>query len=159
MKLIEYYGQPEFASAINNYQLPDNQVIFSGLPKAAIQSAANDPDKHPVFLIDKDNKLAVFFILHKKQGVKPYSKNEQAILLRSFSTNYAYQGRGFAKASLELLSPYIREFFPSINEIVLAVNAKNQPAINLYLKCHFKDTNEIIKTDYGQLLIFSKKIK
>lgn len=158
MKLIEYFGQPEFASVINNYQLPENQVIFSGLPKAAIESATNDPDKHPLFLIDRD-KLAVFFILHKNKGVEPYSKNEQAILLRGFSTNYVYQGKGFAKAALKLLTPYIREFFPSINEIVLAVNAQNQPAINLYLKCHFRDTNEIIKTDYGQLLIFSKELE
>ncbi|MBL1224565.1 GNAT family N-acetyltransferase [Enterococcus sp. BWR-S5] len=158
MELIEYCGQPEFIPAINNYQLPDKQAIFSGVPKDAIQSAKSNPDKHPLFLIDKD-KLPVFFILHKNQGVEPYSTNEHAILLRSFSTNYAYQGKGYAQASLKLLSPYIREFFPSINEVVLAVNAKNQPAINLYLKCHFQDTNKIVPTDYGQLLIFSKKIK
>lgn len=157
MELTAYTGQKEYARQIESYQLPDEQILFSGLPATAIKLAEGDPDKYPIFLVD-DQQLPVFFILHKNEGVKPYTANDQAMLLRSFSTNFIYQGMGYAKTALKLLDSYVHDHFPEINEIVLAVNAANQPAICLYQACGYQETGDVIKTEYGRLLILSKKL-
>ncbi len=72
------------------------------------------------------NKLVTFFVLHEKEGVTPYSSNEQALLIRSFSTDFYEQGKGYAKTALQLLPDFVRKHFPSINELVLGVNVPNR---------------------------------
>ena len=75
-----------------------------------------------------EDTLVTFFVLHKKEGVRPYSKNPNAILLRTFSTDFRYQGKGYALKTLLLQPEFVKENFKDINEIVLAVNLKNEAA-------------------------------
>lgn len=157
MKLVAYTSSPDVDKQIENYYLPENQVIYCGFPKDAIEEAQKDPNRYPILMMD-DEQLITFLILHEKDGVKPYSDNPQAILLRGFSTNHAFQGKGYSKQTLHLLPEYIRKHFPTINEIVLAVNEANQPAIQLYLACGYLDTQKRIKREYGSLVIMSQII-
>lgn len=159
MKLIEYKGQNKMKEQIEHYHLPKEQAIFSGLPKDSIMEASKDKSRYPIMLVTGDASLITFFVLHEKAGVRAYSDNEQAILLRSFSTDSRYQGKGYGKLALQLLPDYIKNNFESINEIVLAVNSVNVSAIGLYDKSGFIDTNRRIKTDYGELAVLSQTIK
>ena len=77
------------------------------------------------FLAMKDNELVTFFVLHKNDGVKPYTNNENSILIRAFSTDFHHQGKGYAKQALKILPDFVRNNFLGINEIILAVNVKN----------------------------------
>lgn len=90
-------------------------------------------------------------MLHEKEGVKPYSSNEQALLIRSFSTDYHEQGKGYAKAALQLLPDFVRQHFPWINELVLGVNIPNVSAQALYIKCGFVDEGKQA-TGFGEEL-------
>ncbi|MGC6770266.1 GNAT family N-acetyltransferase [Enterococcus sp. LJL51] len=78
--------------------------------------------------------------------------------MRSFSTDWQYQGQGYAKKALLLLDKYIKVHFPKIDEIVLAVNSVNLAAICLYSACGYKETKKRIQTEYGQLWILSKSV-
>jgi len=84
-------------------------------------------------------QLVTFFVLHEKEGVTPYSSNEQALLIRSFSTDFYEQGKGYAKTALQLLPDFVRKHFPYINELVLGVNVPNRAAQELYKRCGFVD--------------------
>ncbi len=78
--------------------------------------------------------LLVFFALQTGDRVQEFTKNENALLLTSFSINHNRQRKGYAKKSLALLQEFVQCYFPMKNEVVLAVNEKNIPAQNLYEK-------------------------
>ncbi|RFU67584.1 GNAT family N-acetyltransferase [Peribacillus saganii] len=59
------------------------------------------------------------------------------MLLRAFSISHADQGKGYADQGLLWLTEFVKEHFPHIEEIVLAVNARNIRAKHLYLKSGF----------------------
>lgn len=125
-------------SLVEQYTITEEQLRYTKSPKASIELAKEDDSRHAVLALDGD-KLVTFFVLHEKEGVKPYSSNEQALLIRSFSTDYHEQGKGYAKATLQLLPDFVRQHFPLINELVLGVNIPNISAQALYIKCGFVD--------------------
>ncbi|MHC5229458.1 GNAT family N-acetyltransferase [Enterococcus sp. LJL99] len=159
MKLLRYENQSSLEKQILNYNLPKEQAIFTSLPKEALLECSNDKNSHPIMLVNNENELTTFFVLQEKEGVEKYSTNKQAVLLRSFSTDVKYQGKGYGKLALQLLPEYIKNKMNLFNEIVLAVNSINVLAINLYKKNGFVDTKKRIKTEYGELLVLNQKIK
>ncbi|MBB4826004.1 RimJ/RimL family protein N-acetyltransferase [Sporosarcina luteola] len=150
MHLVEY--EDHYREKIDSYYLSDEQLHYTETPSKAVERSRLDLDRHPVLAI-KDNDLITFFVLHENEGVKPYSENRKAILLRAFSTDFRYQGKGYAKQSLLLLPQFIRTQFPHINEIVLAVNVKNTAAQELYKKCGYKDKGIRKMGRKGELII------
>ncbi|MEK5520523.1 GNAT family N-acetyltransferase [Heyndrickxia sp. FSL W8-0423] len=152
MFLIEY--EKQFKEKLENYSLSKEQLQFTGTPSKAVELSNSDIDRHPILAIE-NNELVTFFVLHKNEGVKPYSENRKAILLRTFSTDFRHQGNGYAKQSLFLLPQFVRTQFPHINEIILAVNAKNISAQTLYKKCGYKDEGVRKMGKKGELIIMS----
>lgn len=158
MKLLQYMKQTIVKNQIEEYYLSKDQALFSSLPKEAIVECSENQNRYPMVLLNNENELTTFFVLHEKEGVKKYSNNKHAVLLRSFSTNLKYQGKGYGKIALQLLPEYIKNEMSAIDEVVLAVNSMNHPAIKLYKKCGFSDTEKKIKTEYGELLVLNQKI-
>ncbi|QTD42122.1 GNAT family N-acetyltransferase [Sporosarcina sp. Te-1] len=155
MYLVEY--EDHYREKIDSYYLSDEQLQYTGIPSKAVELARLDLDRHAVLAI-KNNDLLTFFVLHENEGVKPYSENRKAILLRTFSTDFRHQGKGYAKQSLLLLPQFIRTQFPHINEIVLAVNVKNTAAQALYKKCGYKDEGIRKMGKKGELIIMCSKL-
>lgn len=131
---------------IDAYQLSKEQLQYTGTPDFPIQIAAKNAFIHPILGIEKQ-QLATFFVLDEQKDVYLYTKNTAAILLRTFSTDYRMQGKGYATNALYLLPDYVKQHFPEKNEIVLAVNEKNFPARKLYEKTGFLYTSTKIITD------------
>ncbi|PHE38057.1 GNAT family N-acetyltransferase [Bacillus pseudomycoides] len=152
MELFEY--EERFKEQVENYKLSEEQLQFTGTPKKCIELSRTDTDRHSILFL-ANNKLVTFFVLHENEGVKPYSENPKAMLLRAFSTDYYYQGKGYAKQSLLFLPDFMRKEYPHINEIVLAVNIKNITAQSLYKKCGFIDEGVRKIGKKGQLIIMS----
>lgn len=149
-----YIYNDRFKNKIEYYELNDEQIRYTGHPKECIKLSNEDSDRYSVLAIEED-KLVTFFVLHKSEGVKPYSTNSNSILLRAFSTDFRYQGRGYAKKALMLLPEFVKENFSETNEIVLAVNIKNQAALGLYKKCGFVDEGVRKMGKKGELIIMS----
>lgn len=153
MKLVQY--SKIYEKAILSYELSAEQTNYTGIPKECIELSAIDQERHSILLLNDAGECVTFFVLHEKQGVKDYSQNDRAILVRSFSTDFRHQGKGYAKKALQLLPSFLKEHFPSINEIVLAVNEGNIAAQNLYKACGFVDEGVRKIGPKGTLLIMS----
>lgn len=114
----------------------------------------NDQRGTKAGIVEK-NELVTFFVLHEKDGLKSYSENRKAMLLRGFSTDFYHQGKGYAKKSLMLLPGFIHNECSYIDEIVLAVNVKNKTEKSLYKKCGYVDEGARKMGRKGELIIMS----
>lgn len=149
-----YIYNDSFTDFIEQYQLTDEQLEFTGTPKECLELSKEDRDRHSILAIDEE-KLVVFFVLHRHEGIKPYSNNKNAILIRAFSTDNRYQGKGYAKKALMLLPDFVRRNYTDVNEIVLAVNVKNLAAQGLYKKCGYRDNGGRVMGIKGELIVMS----
>ncbi|MEK6455384.1 GNAT family N-acetyltransferase [Caldifermentibacillus hisashii] len=152
MELLFYNDR--FKDCIEKYTLSEEQLRFTGTPKECIDLSQVEPERYSILGMD-GNLLVTFFVLHQNEGVKPYSYNKKAILLRAFSTDFYQQGKGYAKQALKLLPEFVKTNFPEVDEIFLAVNVKNIAAQELYKKSGFIDKGERRMGKKGELIIMS----
>ena len=138
MTMLLMFYEDKAQNLVEQYTLTEEQLRYTKSPQESIELAKQDNSRHAILAMD-GNKLVTFFILHEKEGVTPYSSNEQALLIRSFSTDFYEQGKGYAKTALQLLPDFVRKHFPYINELVLGVNVPNRAAQELYKRCGFVD--------------------
>ncbi|ALS77578.1 GNAT family N-acetyltransferase [Planococcus sp. ANT_H30] len=136
------------------YDLPTHQLEFTRLPIEIIEKDANDPLKHFI-IIKARGEDAGFFELDESEDRKKYSNNPKALLLRGFSVNPKYQGRGIATGSIYALPEFMEMEFPDFDQVVLGVNARNIPAQRLYQKAGFEDTGRRIMRSKGEQLVMS----
>ncbi|QDQ03091.1 GNAT family N-acetyltransferase [Lysinibacillus fusiformis] len=139
---------------IEQYAITEQQLRYTKSPQVSIELAKNEASRHPVLAM-KEGKLVTFFVLHEKEGVIPYSANEQAILIRSFSTDFHEQGKGYAKEALQLIPSFVQRYFPAINELVLSVDMPNRAAQELYKKCGFVDEGVRVTGFDDELIVMS----
>ncbi len=149
-----FFYDERYKIYIEQYQITEEQLRFTGPPSESIKLSNEDPDRYSILAMDQ-NQLVTFFDLHKNEGVKPYSDNNRSILVRAFSTDFRHQGKGYAKQALKLLPSFVMEHFSDKNEIVLAVNLQNSVAQELYKKCGFIDEGERRMGKKGELIIMS----
>lgn len=152
MKL--HFYNPKFEKLIEKYTLTDEQLRFTGTPKDAIELSNAEQDRYSILAVENE-QVVTFFSLHKGEGVRPFSPNDNAILIRSFSTDFHLQGKGYGKNALMLVPELITSHFIGIDEIVLAVNVKNEIAQALYKNCGYidKGVREMGRT--GELIVMS----
>lgn len=141
-----------------DYELPSDQLEFSGMPQDIIDRDKDNPLKHFV-IIHARNETAGFLELDESDDRKKYSNNPHSLLLRGFSVNPKFQGRGIATGSIYALSDFIRAEFPAIDEIVLGVNARNKPAKRLFEKAGFEDTGRRFMRTSGEQIVMCMRIE
>ena len=142
---------------ILNFQLTEAQLEFTMHPVEANKLAKEDVERHLIGY-EIEGEITTFFVLHENEGVKEYSNNPRAILLRSFSTDERHLGKGYAKEALLALPAFITMHFPSIDEVVLAVNLHNEIAQKLYFTVGFVDEGKRMQGRKGELKILSMRI-
>lgn len=140
------------------YELPTEQLEFSGMPQDIIKRDVENPLKHLVIIHARD-EAAGFLELDESEDRKKYSNNPDALLLRGFSVNPKFQGRGIATGSIYALQDFIRIEFPDFNEVVLGVNARNKPAKRLFEKAGFEDTGRRFMRTSGEQIVMSMRIE
>lgn len=146
------FFKPEYTALLEDYYLHDNQKKYTAMPLEALQKCERDHERHPVVIL-YGNELAGFFVLHGWEGAKEFSDNKDAILLRAYSVNATFQGKGIAKKSMSVLPSFVREHFPSKNEIILAVNHANKIAQKVYFNGGFIDKGTRAMGREGEMLI------
>ncbi|WP_155590994.1 GNAT family N-acetyltransferase [Lysinibacillus cavernae] len=158
MAIMLMFYEEKAQKLIDRYTITEEQLRYTISPQDSIELAMQDTSRHAILAMDGD-KLVTFFVLHEKEGVKPYSSNEQALLIRAFSTDYFEQGKGYAKKVLQLLPDFVRKHFSHINELVLGVNVPNIAAQALYKKCGFVDEGRLVKGLRDEIKVMSYTIK
>jgi len=149
--------KPEYYDQLILFKLEEGQEQFTRLPIESIPVSINDPDCHPIVILNHDLPVG-YFVLQIGEAVKEFTENEKAILLRSYSINSDQQGKGFGKQSLELLDQLVSELLPTFEEIVLAVNDRNNIATSIYLKSGFVDRGQKTEGRSGPQKVLFKQI-
>ncbi|MEK5267629.1 MULTISPECIES: GNAT family N-acetyltransferase [unclassified Heyndrickxia] len=152
MELELVFYNDDFKQQLDNYTITDDQLRFTGHPDEAIALAKDDPERHPVVAV-RHNMITNFFVLHEKNGARPYTSHPHAILLRTFSTDFHQQGKGYARQCLKQLPHFVRTHFPEIEQMVLGVNTENVAAQNLYRQAGFVDEGGRMFGKKGELII------
>jgi len=139
---LEFY-HPGHLEALMKFELPAEQHRFTALPVEVLERALTDPDRYPV-VITAAGEAVGFFILHIGTGILSYQSYTstpvpELMLLRALLIDYSRQGRGYAGQAMHQLPDWVRQHFPEIRELVLAVNVKNEPAQQLYSRYGFID--------------------
>lgn len=158
MSMTLMFYKDNAQSLIEKYTITEEQLRYTKSPQENIELARQDNSRHAILAMVGD-KLVTFFVLHEKEGVKPYTSNDQALLIRSFSTDFHEQGKGYAKKALQLLPDFVRQHFPHINELVLGVNVPNIVAQALYVKCGFVDEGRQVMGYQDEIKVMSYSMK
>ncbi|GAA0134331.1 GNAT family N-acetyltransferase [Paenibacillus sp. YSY-4.3] len=138
---------------LERFELPEEQVLFSALPKDVLDEANRDEYQYPV-VITYEEIPAGFFILHEGPDIEEFTVNPDAMLLRSFSIDYRYQGQGLAKTAMLQLPEFMKSRFPGHNEVALAVNKRNKVAQAVYMAAGFQDKGKLIEGPIGPQHIY-----
>ncbi|WP_052131509.1 GNAT family N-acetyltransferase [Planococcus sp. CAU13] len=140
------------------YELPSEQLEFSGMPQDIIDRDKGNPLKHFV-IIHAGREVAGFLELDESDDRKKYSNNPNALLLRGFSVNPKYQGRGIATGSIYALPQFMQKNFPGFDEVVLGVNARNKAAKRIFEKAGFEDTGRRYMRTNGEQIVMCMRIE
>ncbi|WP_426477263.1 GNAT family N-acetyltransferase [Chryseobacterium sp. CBSDS_008] len=133
---LEFF-KPEDLSGVS-YALDENQMSFTATAQQALQSISerDDNDAFPVTIFE-NNMPAGFFVLDFGKDKFELTDNENSVLLRSLSVNPQMQGKGIGKAAMLKVGDFTRDRFNTCDEIVLAVNQKNDSAYHIYLQAGY----------------------
>ncbi len=142
-----------------NYKLNKAQADFTASIDYCINERRDqlDPLKTLVTVL-YDNKPVGFFVLDNGVDKLALTDNIASIMVRSFSINPAYQGKGIGSKAMQLVEQFVKAQLPTVTEIVLSVNFKNNNAYRTYLKAGYVDTNKTIVGQMGGQNVLSKKI-
>ena len=141
----------------NDYQLPDEQYQFTSYPLEVLEQSRHNQEMFPVLIVSGDTAVG-FFCLNNGMRVSEVTTNKKALLLTSFSINYKYQRRGYAKQALLTVPSFIKTHFEGITELVLAVNMRNTPAQTLYKAGGFEDLGKRRMGKKGEQMILHLEI-
>lgn len=144
-----FYQQEQHYEAVKAFQLSEQQQKFVALPKEALQDCYIDKKRRPVVIIAEDTVVG-FFVLHVGNNIRSFTDNPQAVLLRALSINQMYQGNGYGKQAMSMIPTFVLTHFEQVNEIVLAVNEKNNTAKRMYEKAGFQDLGRRRQGDKGR---------
>ena len=143
---------------IAQLSLPKEQTHYTEMPEDSVECAAGDPTRNPVTILADDVPIGMF-VLQSGPVVSEYTPHKNALLLIAYMIDYSQQGKGYANESLKKLPCYVREHYPEVEYIVLAVNVNNYAAQNVYKKNGFYEQGERILGKEGWLMIFEMKVE
>ncbi|EKU50445.1 GNAT family N-acetyltransferase [Staphylococcus massiliensis] len=152
---LESYNE-NFSKILQDYYLKD--PTYTALPKDVIALERVGQSLLPILLIDNE-VIVSFCALDQSDDKFQFTDNENSILLRSFSTDSRYEGRGYAKELIKRVISYVKQAFPHVDEVVLGVNVKNHSAKHLYVKCGFEDTGRYVLGEVGYQHVYRLKLK
>ncbi|KPE50033.1 GNAT family N-acetyltransferase [Chryseobacterium indologenes] len=156
MVTLRFFKKDDFSGV--NYALDEDQLRFTSTAEQALRriEERNDHKSFAVTIIY--NELpAGFFVLDFGEDKLELTDNEHSVLLRSLSVNPEMQGKGIGKEAMQKVDDFVRENFSPCNEIVLAVNQKNESAYHIYRKAGYSyDGKTRIGRSGPQYLMYRK---
>jgi len=158
MVALKRYNESYF-EALNSYHLDDIQSEFTRDVSYCLNERKDleDPKKTVVAIL-LDEFPVGFFVLDTGDDKFRYTNNRASILIRSLSLNPEYQGKGIGKEAMNIVSEFVRTNIEGVNEMVLAVNFKNENAYWVYRKADFKDDGIIVEGRKGPQHVLTKEL-
>ena len=124
-------------SDLEKFTLLEEDRKFTKTPLENIDLANRDQERHPTLVYDDKDRCVGFLRYMKVRGQTLFYK-PKCNIFRSFSVDSQYRGFGYGKKVMQALPQYIKRYYPTINEIYLAVNTDNHLARKLYIQNHYE---------------------
>lgn len=138
ISLQKYTGASQQQQLLGDYHLAD--LTYTGSPQKVVAKLAHDHDRDLILIFQAD-QLVGAFCLHQHAGPVAYGGNANSdLLIRSLSIDERFRGHGYALVAMQQLPAYVRQQYPQIKRLILAVNHANLPAQHLYQRAGFQDT-------------------
>ena len=148
---IRFYRSSD-REALQSYHLTD--LRFTSHPSQAVV----DLENRYAILGLAENQIVTFLILDAGEEKYTYGGQPDSLLLRNFSTDEAFQMRGYGSQTLKLLPDFLREHLPRYKSIILGVNERNQVASYLYRENGFSKQPQRILGPVGWQEVYELKI-
>ena len=157
MVRLERYEHRYFEAL--SYQLDEKQSDYTVSVDYCLNTRRDleDSKKTLITILYQDHPVG-FFILDIGDDKYRLTENPNSVLIRSLSINPEYQGKGVGKEAMKLVAKYVEHSFEGIDELVLAVNFKNDSAYHVYIKSGFIDDGRIADGRKGPQHVLTKRI-
>ncbi|WP_436884459.1 GNAT family N-acetyltransferase [Staphylococcus arlettae] len=132
--------EEQYRTKLYDFELSERQQIYSSLPKTVLDDAIKDEDRIANIVLNEQNKVIVFFVLHQYYQHEGYDTPKKVVYVRSLSINEKYQGNGYGTKIMMFLPQYVQYLFPEFNHLYLVVDAENKGAWNVYERAGFMHT-------------------
>lgn len=147
----------KYMDSLRDYKLPPEQYQFTSYPMEVLNQCSHNQNQFPVLILYEGQAVG-FFCLNKGKRVAEITTNNKSLLLTSFSINYKFQKKGYAKQALANLADFIKDQFCEIDEVILAVNMRNISAQSLYKASDFKDQGNRRMGKKGEQMVLHLEI-
>lgn len=151
MKLQFYQASATDNQQIKDYLLEDD--TYTAHPSELIKT--NKPERS-LIKIHAEETLVGFFAIDL--NAMPEFCTQEHVVIRALSISEAHRRKHYAKEALESLPLFLKQHFPQVKTILLAVNHANQSGQNLYKKVGFHDTQKRKFGQLGEQFIFKKEL-
>ncbi|CAM3717435.1 Acetyltransferase (GNAT) family protein [Vibrio aerogenes CECT 7868] len=94
-------------------------------------------------LVMAGEKIVGFFLIDTAYGERYDFAHSDSLGLRGFFIDRQFQGKGYGKQAVQLLSVYLPPEYPDHQSIYLTVNCRNPGAQHCYLNAGFNETNQL----------------
>lgn len=101
MELMKY--RDEYKEDVVNYFLTDEMTYFTGTPQENIAISQKNRQHHSILAFSQQ-KLVTFFVLDAGPQKADYTDENDALLLRSFSTDARYLKERICKRSIAIIA-------------------------------------------------------
>lgn len=140
--------------------LPPEQETFAG-SLDEVFARLNEPgavgSEQGFAVVEPGGEVVGFFVLREGLRRPPWAP-PGTVTLHNFRVRPGFQGKGVGRRCISLLEEWFARERPVQPQLMLAVNAKNVPAIEAYRKIGFIDTGRRFEEEPAPKLIFAKPL-
>jgi len=128
---------PELRDAVLRLRARPEQDAFVSPPAATLADAEQCPGSEPLALLLGDAVVGYCRIERSARALTGREADADALGLRSFQIDAAWQGRGLGSAAMAAVLDELARRHPDARRLVLMVNCRNAAALALYRRHGF----------------------
>lgn len=121
-----------------------------------LQGNARPDLEHPFSVVVR-HQIVGFFVLREKAALPEWAP-PGVITLHSFRVGRGYQGHGYGKATIGLVSRWISTNRPSVRRLMLTVEENNLRARHFYMTSRFSGTGATYCDKFGLQNVLEREI-
>ena len=128
---------PELRDAVLRLHARPDQDVFVSPPAATLADAEQCPGSEPMALLLDDVVVGYCRIERSARALTGREAEADAMGLRSFQIDAAWQGRGIGSLAMAAVLDDLARRHPTACRLVLMVNCRNDAALALYRRHSF----------------------
>jgi RimJ/RimL family protein N-acetyltransferase len=169
VQLLDELGDdaaPDVLEALGRLTLPPEQHDFCLPASAVLEKSRADPSRRTfaVLLADRDAVDAVEIVgigvlQADGGGAEVWPSQESHVVLRGFSVDSRFQGRGVGAAATAAAVDLAQRAFPSASHLVLTVHVDNVAGQRVYERSGFEPTGRTVVGRAGEEHVMARPLR